>query len=777
MKKAVKLSMCLASLLFSIHLFAQQGGLNGKIISIEDGSPLMGVNVILGNTGLQTTTDSRGEYHIESIQPKEYVVYVRGAGVSTAQKRITIESGKTLELDFELHSSIEKLSEILIVGNKVNRFSDKRSDYVARMPLSNLENPQVYSVITDELLQEQLITDVKTAIKNAPGISNVVETVGSGGIGLSVSMRGFQTGISMRNGLASNYKTMGDPANIQRIEVIKGPSATLFGSTLTSYGGLVNVVTKKPFDEFKGSIGYSTGSFGLSRFTADINMPVNDDKTLLFRLNAAIHKKESFQDYGVERNWALYPALTYKVNDKLTLNFEAEIFNTNRPSTYFRINPNVDVSGFEDLDYNFNHSFSSDQMQSQAKVLNVFAKAEYKISDQWTSQTNIAKSNTDNDANYLFLNFVDKANARRLPMRITGNFSTLQIQQNFIGQFKIGKANNKLLIGLDYTQLDTRDRRTRFVYDTVSSASADRDFNFDKYMERLGETDPYAKFVVKQKTYSAYVSDVLSFKERLFLMASLRVDYFSNELINFDQTAYSPKLGAVYQVVDNKVSLFANYMDGFKNIAPDNTDPDHIISFKPEHATQIEGGVKMKLLDDKLSATLSYYDITVRDIVRSVPDPDNIGGFNAVQDGTRVSRGVEIEVIANPFEGWNILAGYSYNDSEYTKAAADIVGNRPYGTPEHTVNFWTSYRFSTPYLHGLGVGFGGNYVSEFFQSDANTFTVPERVVLNASLFFERSKYRIGLKWNNITDEQYWVSDFWARPQDPSNVVLSFDLRF
>lgn len=171
------------------------------------------------------------------------------------------------------------------------------TDYVARMPLKNLENPQVYSIIPDELMAEQLTTDIQGAVKNAPGVNNVVEGVGSGGVGLNVNLRGFSTGIAMRNGMATNFVTLSDPVNLKRIEVIKGPSATLFGSTLISYGGLINRVTEKPLKTFQGSVGYSTGSFGLSRLTADINTPLNNEKTVLFRINAAKHDQRTYEDH------------------------------------------------------------------------------------------------------------------------------------------------------------------------------------------------------------------------------------------------------------------------------------------------------------------------------------------------------------------------------------------------------------------------------------------------------------------------------------------------
>src|SRR5688500_4312029 len=154
-------------------------------------------------------------------------------------------------------------------------------------------------------------------------------------------------------------------------------------------------------------------------------------------------------------------------------------------------------------------------------------------------------------------------------------------------------------------------------------------------------------------------------------MASLRLDYFdtegdiSTEEDDYDQTALSPKFGLLYQPVKDKLALFANYMNGFKNVAPvqvadtDGSNP-RTKTFEPEHADQIEFGVKSNLFADKLNATISYYDIKVSNVVTG--DPTNI--YNSLQGGKVESKGFEIDLSATPVEGLNIIAGFSHNDSK-----------------------------------------------------------------------------------------------------------------
>src|SRR5690606_12306637 len=199
-------------------------------------------------------------------------------------------------------------------------------------------------------------------------------------------------------------------------------------------------------------------------------------------------------------------------------------------------------------------------------------------------------------------------------------------------------------------------------------------------------------------------SNVINFTDKFLAMLSLRVDRFENKGSynqatnitsgDYKQTAFSPKFGLVYQVVKDQVSLFANYLNGFKNIQPV-TQPLADISgtMKPQHGNQLEGGVKLDILRNKLSATVSYYDISVNNIVREVGIIRDGTNYNIkIQDGTQESKGFELDLIANPITDLNIIFGYSHNDSKMTKSAPEVEGRRPVDAgPEDQINFWASY--------------------------------------------------------------------------------------
>lgn len=699
--------------------------------------------------------------------------------------------------DTAIHA--KNIDEVIVSG--VKKYAEKKSDYVAKMPLKNLENPQVYTVLPKELIQQQVATDLQSSLNLLPGVNNVSVSVGSGGVGLGLTMRGFSSNASagaLRNGMATNFVSLSDPVNLEAIEVIKGPSGTLFGSALlVGYGGFVNRVTKKPLHQFKGEIGYTAGSWSSNRVTVDVSTPLNKSKTFLARLNAAYNNDGSFQDFGKSKSVAIAPSFSFKVNDRLDINLDFEYFDISRNTTYMGLITGKNIT-FKDKsinDFNLDKkiSYASDEIQSKAKIFNTFATANYKLSDNWTSQTSFSSAKTENDANYLFLNLSNKGTIRRDYYHIPSTFNLTEIQQNFIGNFNISeKIKNKLLVGLDYTTTKTTDKRgviqdiDRKIYVSKSKDKTDAGFvpiafNDEKspyisqgaYQEILGQTT-YGGYKRDYRNFSVYVSDVISFSDRLFAMASLRYDHFNSVSDKDIQNSWSPKLGVVYQVVKDKVSLFGNYMNGFKNIAP-SSSLGEIRTYKPEQANQMEGGVKYELLGGKLAGTVSYYNIRVKDKVRNTPtekDPTL-----TIQDGTQRSEGVEMDLITSPFHGFNIILGYGYNDSVYEKAKSDVQGRRPAGQARHAGNFWLSYTISSGKYSGFGIGAGGNAQSKFYLVDSSDVVSNGYAKFDASVFYEQSSYRIALKLNNFTNQKYYLGDSWTYVQNPRQLLLSLNYKF
>jgi len=290
-----------------------------------------------------------------------------------------------------------------------------------------------------------------------------------------------------------------------------------------------------------------------------------------------------------------------------------------------------------------------------------------------------------------------------------------------------------------------------------------------------------------QNTYSVYAQNVLNITEQLMAMASVRIDYFDNPGTKnltkdtttgrYHQTTVSPKFGLVYQIIPDQLSLFGNYSNGFQNVAPVVQPNSTTNSFKPSQANQWEGGVKLALVNGKLAGSISYYDIRVTDITRTdAPDRPTY----TVQNGMQYSKGVEGEIKAMLFRGWQLIAGYAYNDSKLIKSSPALDGFRPSSAgPKQLANIWVSYRVATGWLKGAGAGVGGNYASENIVNVSTTtlYTLPSYTVLNASISYEQTRYRLIVKADNLTNENYWVGWSTTIPQMPFRISAAAYLKF
>lgn len=815
--------------LFAIQIsFAQStGAIKGSVVNSE-ANALSNVNIEVKGLQIGDETNNRGEFSLKNIPEGNYTIQVSYVGYETQNLKVNVQPGTTTKIpSIILIGKQEQLGTVVLRGNgNGNKFTRNTSVSVAKMPLKKIENPQVYNNITAELLQEQVITNFDDAIKNASGLTKLWESTGRGNDGAGYfSLRGFPVQPTLVNGLPALTNGSPDPANMENIEVIKGPSGTLYGSSLVSYGGLINITTKKPYDYFGGNISYTLGSFGLNRVTADVNTPLDETGDVALRINTAYHTENSFQDAGFNKSLFVAPSLSYKVNDKLSFFVNTEFYDsesTNPLMLFVDRGAPLTATNLEELGYNNENSYTSNDLTVENPTFSLQAQMNYELSDQWTSQTAVSTGSAKALGNYSYLYETTrfKQDREEVPGEVTNldegliftryisnqNSTTLStdIQQNFIGDFEIAGMRNRTVVGLDYFNRRVIDNNTGYikngdVYIGNASLQNVNESVFGIYEPSNYITDNDSGILSKEATagllenvnrnnniaeediYSAYISNVLNFTPQLALMTSLRLDQFETETNS--QTALSPKFGVVYQPILDKVALFANYMDGFSNVGPrqvDNleTGESRTLVFDPERAKQFEVGTKFNLLNNHLSATLSYYDIQVSNIV--MQDAEN--PFNLVQDGEQYSRGFEASLTASPFEGLNLIAGFSHNDSELTESdQVDFLGRRPESAgPETLANFWASYRFTQGNLEGFGLGFGGNYASEnmiFNRQTAGVFTLPSYTILNASLFYNVDEFGINLKLNNLTNEEYYTGWSTINPQRPRNFAASLTYNF
>lgn len=779
---------------FSIMLIssAVSQRLTGQIVS-EEAQPLSGIFIQLDNTKFQTISDENGKFSFNELSAGTYTLITRSVNYQMHSETISLSSGETKNLTILLKMTTTQLDALLVESDLSTE--DKASYYAARMPLKNLENPQVVSTVNTEIIQKQGNYDFTGILRNVPGVTKSWASVAP-----YFTVRGFTTRNYIRNGLSGYVAGELDPANTEQLEVVKGPAGTLFGSSLVSFGGLINRITKKPSDDTHTEVSFMGGNYGLSRYTVDANMPLNKDHSLLFRINLSHQYQGSFQDAGFLKTTFLAPSLFYQINERLSIQVDAEIYQREGTSAT-QISPKGSIqAGSEEtwaknpdeLTIDYKKAYSNNSIRLKDPTENVYGIIQYQLSDQWKSQTNLVSSWTKNTGNFLmlYLSAGDSLMMRRISSYPTSHISTNQIQQNFIGDFQIGSMRNRMTIGLDYYTIANQSASMSLTYyDTLSLNGSNSNYEYispELISSKLSGTNPtYTQST--QYTYSAYVSDVLNPIRSLSIMLSARVDRFYNKGTtnlttgvtsgDYDQTSFSPKLGVVYQLLPEQISVFANYTNGFQNVAPV-TQPDGTVStFKPQYGNQMEGGFKTQLYKDRLTATVSYYNIMVKNTLQ-VDATTN----NTIQSGTQYSRGIELDLQASPITGVLIKAGYAHNTSEMTDAAASVDGRRPVNSgPANTANWYIAYTQPSGRFAGLGAGLGGNYYDKNMIINNTTngqFYTTAYTLLNANVYYDYSKMRIGLILNNLANKQYYTGGYgFITPGTLRQFMLNVTVKF
>ena len=705
-----------------------------------------------------------------------------------------------------------------IEGVIINAVLKKDSEYTNKMPLKAIENPQLFSTVDKLFFENQMIYSVDDAYRNVTGIQKMWSATNRAGDGGSyIALRGFVSNNSLRNGLVAPVTTTIDAVNVEKLEVLKGPSATLYGSNVTSYGGAVNRVTKKPNDSFGGSISLIGGSYNYYRTQADINTPITNDKKLMFRVNTAYTNSGTFQKADANNTYtAFIPSLLYKVNDRLNISVEYEMFDTKaaaEQSFFYLSKATTGVENIEDLEklgLDYKQSYYGDGLFTQAKVRNLFGQINYKINDQIRSSTNVSSASTFSDGyNPYFTALVNPSDNKLYVSRAdqsTDNSKKtyFQFQQNFNFDYKFGNnMRNRTVVGFDYMTVKNRlhyKYLEQGFFDTVPATGYDYAGTFNaETLQAAYQNSPISTYdqIDDQNSYSGYIANVFTPLSGLNILAAVRYEsnnfeggkLWINDVKPYTQGAFSPKFGVVYEIIKDQFSVFGNYQNSFKSNGYYISDAaGTALLSDPEKAHQFEGGLRGSVFKGRLNATLSYYNIKVKNSLITT----GYSGANAIQNqaGALLSKGVELEVNAYLIKGLSLVGGLSYNDSKYIESDPATQGRRPgtAGSP-WLASLYGSYQILEGSLKGFGLGLGGNYANDHRELNNNAldlnnkvigeniFILPKYLVLNASAFYDTEKFRIGLKVDNFTNQHYWVGFTTANPQQLINALGSVTYKF
>jgi iron complex outermembrane receptor protein len=667
---------------------------------------------------------------------------------------------KTGAFAYSLNPEADEPDEEIIVtgeGQRGYRVPNATTATKTDTPIRDI--PQSIQVVPQQILQDQQAARLEDALRNVPGAT---QTASGKFVNSGFALRGFNVnefgdfGTILRDGLQDPLgTTMLDLSIVDRIEVLKGPSSVLFGSGAP--GGSVNIITKKPLPEPTYEISAAAGNFDTYGGTIDLTGPLNESKTVLYRLIGSYRSEGSSIRFTENENITIASSLSWRVGEQTNLRFSAEYRNldsllwagqpaigTTLPSPFGRVprdlnisdsNSNVDANGIR-LGVNLEHRFSQDwSLQSS------FGYRTYReIRDGTSFPVRLLADGRTLERQYQ-LSFIDND---------VYSFAT-----DIVGKFQTGSIQHQLLFGASYS-----------IYQLLrSKADGGLLANLDIFNPVYGQPPrtPVGSFFrfdssAESNLLGFYIQDQINFFDNFKMLAGVRFDTFNqidiNRLTNTSTRqsgqVFSPRLGIVYQPIQ-PISLYASYSESFVPTIGRTFDGT---PFEPSKGRQYEIGVKADL-SETLSASLAFYDLTRTNVTTADP----VNASFSVQTGKQQSQGIELVLTGEILPGLNLYSGYAYTNARITQDNSLPVGNRLNNIPEHSFNLWATYEFQKGDLKGWGLGLGLFYVGERQGDLANSFQLPSYLRTDAAIFYRNKSFEARINIENLFDIEYYSASF------------------
>lgn len=548
---------------------------------------------------------------------------------------------------------------------------NKAKPATTKSNLTIMENPQAISIITHEIIEQQQSKQLSDVLQNANG---VYLTSSRGGSQDSFGGRGFVFGNDnlYKNGSRINSGVFPEVTGLERVEVLKGATAMLYGNAAA--GGIINLVTKKPRFNFGGSIGMNAGSWNSYKPMVDVYGPLF--KNVAFRMNGTYEYAESFRDVVKSTKYYVNPSFLINISPKSQLIIEADYLKND-------IVPDFGIGAIINKDQSFslndqlsrNAFLGTDWQYQNVEQISANATFNHQINDEWSLNATASYQNYVKD--YFSTERVQwgysNAAATRLswnrPLNRTyneQNYTSAQVNLN--GEFNTGKINHKVLIGSDadygvadsYTYYNPDDRKvygTSYIYGTNGLATGGTLYLDDPSTWAKGtmpNSEKLTKTTINTRRVGVYAQDFVSLTNEFKVIAGLRWSYIenmptirtnfktvSNNLVNLNSAAdksfvnnsatsdqaISPKIGLVYMPNDN-LSVFATYTNSFATNAGYTSDGLTSLdtsgsaaqvrtrvlnlqqqSIKPTTVDQYEIGAKKNIWNNALAVNLTVYQI------------------------------------------------------------------------------------------------------------------------------------------------------------------------
>lgn len=641
-------------------------------------------------------------------------------------------------------------------ANAVKGYQAKTNTTAVKTDTKLIDLPQSLTVITQDLIKDQNMQSIADTIRYVPGVGIAQ---GEGNRDTPIFRGNSSTSDMYVDGIRDDVQYFRDLYNIERVDVLKGPNAMIFGRG--GSGGLINRATKQADWNNAREMNVQFGSFDKYRLTGDFGQAIND--SFAVRLTSLWENSRSYRDGFEAGRWGVNPTVSWRPSDQTKVMLGYEHYEDDRVAdrgiSSFRGRPvKTDASTFfGDPDRSptgaMVDSFNAVLDHDFGGGVSVRNRSRYAIYDKFYQNI-----------------FPGTVNAAGTQVAISAYNANTQ-RENFFNQTDLtfgldtGLFKHKFLTGMEFGRQENDNfRNTGYFTDVgINTTSVNVSLANPIYKGnvafRQSATDANNHGVTT--IAAGYVQDQIELTRHWQAILGLRYDRFEVDFRNnrngqnfaSNDDLVSPRGGLIYKPFGDDFSLYANYSIAYVPRAGEQLGSLSLTNqaLKPEEFRNYELGAKWDITPD-LSTTLAFFQL---DRLNALATDPNNSAVSFLVDGQR-TRGIELGLNGNITDAWKVIGGYAYQNAEITKSlsASALAGATLAQVPEHTFSLWNRYDITQQW----GVGLGSVYRSKMFAATDNTVTLPGFLRFDAAVYYKVNKnIQLQVNIENLLDKEYYAS--------------------
>ena len=690
----------------------------------------------------------------------------------------------------ETSDTVVKLAEFT-VSTTVDSYAESTTSAGSKVPMEMKDVAGTIQVLNAAFIGDKQATSLEDLYPYIVGMTR--ESPAAAGF----TLRGYSNSATttminnlQTDGLPGGASRFGSPttANVERVEVLKGPSSVLNGSM--NPGGMINIVTKQPsvtrgntlFTSVSGYAG-DQGDNGIGFTTSlDSTGPIDSEGHWTYRFIASYEDAPAWRQFDWTKNHYFFPSLTYRLNKDTEVTVKLEIHREHRFAIQDQalVAPGNLVANVP-KDHSIVYQDPGNSAYDRAEVYNLVFS--HRFENQWMTKFNFR------DVQHVDGRRLLENRSVNLATPITNSTVTQRLRDtwnrrryayydwNLYGDVGPESFKHTLLFGLS-GGYETHNF-TRWIFQNVTGPAINvynpiHGLTTYPTVNSTTGAGPSQVGISKYYNYAAYFSDQIKIGAHWRASLGLRTEKYdtkywdsavllsTGKVINPGQSNHPkstvPSIGLVYLPLDT-LSFYASYAESFKPTPP-NSVALNAPQVAPEKADQKEIGVKSDFFNHQLGILLSVYEIVRKDVVEPVPNVfDPATGIQVYRALSNKSQGTELSVNYQPVSNFQVQVGYSYNDARITESAAsNLVGARLANAPRHSGNLWTRYNFSSGSLRGFGLGFGLIYTGDrnavVDNRSPEMLKIPSNTRADLAFYYKWKHYDFAVNVTNITDRTY-----------------------